>query len=207
VDEEVAARRHPGDELVPEPRWAWTHGVEVEASAEEVWPWIAQIGADRGGFYSYQWLENLAGCELRNSETLHPEWELEVGDALVLHPAGPPLEVVAREAGRWFVAYGAADEADRAAARPWATVSWLFEVEPLASDRCRLISRYRLACSDDLPTRLKFGPILGEPVGFVMDRGLLFGVKERAERRHPLLSPSHADAQPDSSRDSGNPLD
>ncbi len=83
----------PGDELVPAPVWAWTHGVQIDATPEQVWRWTAQVGADRAGFYSYQWLENLVGCELRNADAVHPEWELKVGDALLLHPKAPPLRV------------------------------------------------------------------------------------------------------------------
>jgi hypothetical protein len=62
LDAATAARGLPGDALVPAPRSHWTHGVEIDALAEEVWPWVAQVGADRGGFYSYEWLENLVGC-------------------------------------------------------------------------------------------------------------------------------------------------
>jgi hypothetical protein len=51
------------------------HAIEVEAPRDAVWPWLAQIGQDRGGFYSYEWLENLAGCRMRNAERIHPEWQ------------------------------------------------------------------------------------------------------------------------------------
>jgi hypothetical protein len=177
-----AARPYPGDERTGEPRWMWTHAVEIDAPAAAVWPWVAQVGADRGGFYSYQWLENLAGCEVHNAEVIHPEWQVQVGDGLRLHPQLPPLDVVLVEPGRCFLAVGASDPAARAAGRPWMTCTWLFAVEPLGADRCRFVSRYRVACSDDLVTRLQFGPALVEPIGFVMDRRMLLGVKERAER-------------------------
>jgi hypothetical protein len=182
VKAEAAERPHPADELVPAPRWAWTHGVEIDAPAAEVWPWVAQIGADRGGFYSYQWLENVAGCQVRNAETIHPEWEVRVGDQLVLHPEQPALPVVACERGHWFVVHAAMDETARSAGKPWVTASWLFQVEPLGEARCSVISRYRADCSDDLVSRLRFGPTLVEPVGFAMDRRMLLGVKQRAER-------------------------
>jgi hypothetical protein len=181
VDEATARRPLPGDDRIPEPRWSWTHGVEIEASAEVVWKWIAQIGADKAGFYSYQWLENLAGCDLQNAETIHPEWEVKQGDGLSLHPKMPPLAVVAVEAPRWFLAWAAPDENARKAGKPWVAASWLFHVEPMGEARCRLISRYRAACSDDLATRLSFGPAIVEPIGFAMDRRMLLGVKERAE--------------------------
>jgi hypothetical protein len=181
VDEATAARTYPGDEIVESPSWAWTHGTEIDAPAENVWPWVAQIGADRGGFYSYQWLENLAGCALRNAETIHPEWAIEKGGALVLHPDMPPLSVDLVAPGKWFVAHAPVDEVARVAGQARAAVSWLFFVEPLGPQRCRLISRFRCACPDDILSRLQFGPALIEPIGFAMDRHMLKGIKERAE--------------------------
>lgn len=181
VDAATAARAFPGDDLVPHPRWSWTHGIEIEAPARDVWPWVAQVGADRGGFYSYQWLENVAGCGLRNTGTIHPEWEVKEGDGLSVHPRMPRLPIVSLVRGHHFVAYGAPDEAARAAGRPWIAVTWLFLVEPLDDRGCRFVSRYRCASSDDLGTRLGFGPTLIEPVGFAMDRRMLLGVKRRAE--------------------------
>jgi hypothetical protein len=183
LDSKMAAREYPGDHLIAEPRWSWTHGVEIDAPPDVVWPWIAQLGADRAGFYSYQFLENIAGCELRNAESIHPEWALRPGDALVLHPHVPPLRVVAAEPGRYLLAEAAADPLARVVGAGWVTLSWLNFLEALAATRCRLISRYRCACSDDVATRLAFGPELVEPVGFAMDRRMLLGIKQRAEQR------------------------
>jgi hypothetical protein len=177
----LAERAYPGDELVPAPEWSWTHGIEIGASAQEVWPWVAQLGADRGGFYSYQALENAVGCRLRNAEALHPEWTLAQGDSLRLHPKMPPLVVAALERGRFLVAHGPADEGARAAGKPWANVSWLFFLEPLGEQRCRLVSRYRCSMSKDLASHLALGPTLLEPVGFAMDRRMLLGIKARTE--------------------------
>jgi hypothetical protein len=181
VDEATAARAYPGDELVENPGWGWTHGTEIDVPAETVWPWVAQVGADRGGFYSYQWLENLAGCDLRNAETIHPEWAIRKGGTLVLHPNMPPLRVDLVEQGKWFVAHAPVDEAARAAEQSQPAVSWLFLVEPLGPERCRLISRFRCAYPDDILSQLQLGPALVEPIGFAMDRRMLKGIKERAE--------------------------
>lgn len=183
IDAVVAARTFAGDEIVPTPRWGWTHGVEIDAPPGEVWPWLAQLGADRGGFYTYQWLENVTGCELRNAETIHPAWAISEGDSLILHPKIPPLRVVAMEHGHFFVAHAPADTAARAAGKPWAEASWLFLVEPVGEGRSRFISRYRCATSDDLASRLGFGPALMEPIGFAMDRRMLLGVKARVEAK------------------------
>jgi hypothetical protein len=173
LTEEEAFQSFPGDDLVPAPTWGWTHAVRVDAPAEAVWPWVAQIGGDRAGFYSYQWLENLFGSDLANAERVRPEWEVRKGDDFVLHPKLPPLSVVRVEPGRSFVAFG--DDPD-------VSVSWLFRVEPIDDGHCRFVSRYRCRCDGDLKTRLEYGPWLAEPLGFAMDRRMLLGVKERAER-------------------------
>jgi hypothetical protein len=171
---EEAARAYPGDDLVADPEWSWTHAVEIEAPAPVVWPWVAQIGADRAGFYSYQWLENLAGADLVNAERIHPEWQVCKGDELVVHRQLPPLVVDRVEPGHWFVAH---------AASPVVSVTWLFLVEPMGERHCRLVSRYRCRTkSEEFAAHAVFGPWISEPLGFAMDRRMLLGIKTRAER-------------------------
>lgn len=189
LDAEAAGRTYPGDELVASPRWGWTHAVEIQATCEDVWPWIAQLGGDRGGFYSYQWLENVAGCELRNAEAVHPEWALHEGDALKLHPQMPALTVAGLQRDRWFVVHGPAAPEARAQGKHWAEVSWLFHLEPLGPARCRLVSRYRCATSNDLATRTRLGAATVEPIGFAMDRRMLLGVRERVEAARKTKKP------------------
>jgi len=53
----------PGDDLVAYPKGDYTHAITIRASAAEIWPWLVQLGQGRGGFYSYEWLENLVGCQ------------------------------------------------------------------------------------------------------------------------------------------------
>lgn len=196
VSEAEAEAPHAGDQLVPTPLWSWTHGVEIDAPTERVWRWVSQLGADRGGFYSYQWLENLAGCGLRNADAVHQEWELELGDDLVLHPKVPALTIVQLERGRHLVAYAPADEAALAAGKPWAVASWLFELQDLPQGRTRLISRYRVDCSGDFANRLALGPSLLEPIGFAMDRRMLLGIKQRVERESRQLQTSFVRSEP-----------
>ncbi|TVZ06584.1 hypothetical protein EAS64_04115 [Trebonia kvetii] len=199
---QAVARRYPGDDLVPLPRWGWTHAVQIQAPAADVWPWVAQIGADRGGFYSYQWLENLIGCQVRNAAAVHPEWAAREGGELHLHPKAPPLRIVSVQPGRAQVAYMAPVPALSNARQPeappsggparasdrWMTASWLFLVEPAGPGRCRVISRYRCDTSGDLLSRLQFGPAIVEPVSFAMDRRMLIGIRQRAERAGRSLS-------------------
>jgi hypothetical protein len=81
----------------------------------------------------------------------------------------------------------------------WVEVTWLFLVEPLGQERCRVISRYRCATSDDFATRLQFGPTLVEPVSFAMDRRMLQGIKARAERAAPRQTGASSTQPPSAS--------
>jgi hypothetical protein len=56
----------PGDEIVHAPTWTYTHAITILAPRAAVWPWLVQIGQDRGGFFSYEVLENLVGCHIHN---------------------------------------------------------------------------------------------------------------------------------------------
>lgn len=127
-------------------------------------------------------LENVVGCEVYNAEAIHPEWEVRAGGSVPLHPKMPPIPVVELSAGHHYVAFAGADPAAKAAGRPWIETSRLFFVEPLGPNRTRFVSRFRCASSDDLVTRLAFGAATIEPTGFAMDRRMLPGVRQRAER-------------------------
>ena len=180
IHEEDAESEFPGDDIVPVPSWMWTHAVEIDAPREQVWPWIAQLGADRAGFYSYQFLENLAGCNVRNAETVHDEWVRSDGAPLSLHPRLPPLEVQTKPNELLLARL----DMDKTRA------SWLVYLEPLGPGRCRCISRYRCVTSPDLASRVRLGPALMEPVSFAMDRRMLRGLKERAERARAAAAAS-----------------
>ena len=75
----------PGDELVRADAATTTRAITIDAPVECVWPWIAQIGEDRGGFYSYSWLERAAGAQIHNADVIHPWWQdPRVGDTVWL---------------------------------------------------------------------------------------------------------------------------
>lgn len=159
---EERRRALPGDELVPEPGLIVTHAITIDAPAEAVWPWVAQIGQDRGGFYSYEWLENLAGCEIRNADRVHPEWQQrQIGEPVPLFPGTPGLPVTVFEPGRALGLEG------------WG----LLLVEPAGAGRSRLIVRGRIARG----AATAFYLTLLEIPHFVMERQMLLGIKRRAE--------------------------
>ena len=152
----------PGDDVVPDPALQTTRAVTVDAPVEEVWPWLAQIGQDRGGFYSYQWLENLAGCEMRNAEQIHPDWQhRDIGETVLLHPA-TGLEVARFEPERSYAFAG----------------GWYFALAPIGERRTRLFARGRIPRGR---FRVAYAALLEMP-HFIMERKMLLGIKARAER-------------------------
>ena len=153
----------PGDELSPRPAFQQTHVVRIGAPAAEVWAWIAQIGQDRGGFYSYTWLENLAGCRMHNADRIHPEWQVRsVGETVRLHPAAG-LKVLRLQPGRTLVLEG----------------GWSMHVADDGPDSCRLIARFRAPAG---VAGSAYGLLLELP-HFLMERRMLLEVKRRAEAR------------------------
>jgi hypothetical protein len=163
-----------GDELVPGEPVASTRAVTIDAPVEDVWPWLAQIGQDRGGFYSYEWLENLAGCRMRNADRIDPEWlHRDPGDIVRMHWAcGMPV---------------ARFEPNRALAlEGWGT----FLLEPLDQRHTRLLARGHrrpgLAGLWDL--------LLIEVPHFLMERKMLLGIKMRAEAAASVPADERADS-------------
>jgi len=61
------AKSLPGDTFLPEESSTCTRAITIDAPPDRVWPWIAQMGQGRGGFYRYAWLENLFGCQIVRS--------------------------------------------------------------------------------------------------------------------------------------------
>lgn len=167
-----------GDDLIPHPKWGYCRAVSIAAPPEAVWPWIAQVGQGRGGFYSFELLENIVGCRITNAETILSEYQaINVGDEIRLHPTVPPLLVALVEPGRSLVLRGApVDEPTGERESLWA-----FHVLADGSGRCRLVERGRTIHGSSFADRLAFSPLLVEPIGFVMSREMLLGIKERAE--------------------------
>ena len=74
VKEDEQLRDLPGDELVNIVKGRYDHAITIKAPAAVVWPWIVQIGQNRGGYYSYELLENLVGCRIHNADRVIPEF-------------------------------------------------------------------------------------------------------------------------------------
>ncbi len=162
--------RLPGDEFVPAPTIASTHAITINKPAENIWPWIAQIGQDRGGFYSYTLLENLIGCRMKNADRIHSQWQnLGEEDAVQLHPKFPPMLVKKIETARHLVLFQQTNFV-------WI---WAFVLKQLNDDQSRLLIRTRIF-SDRLIVTLPLYPVmtLGH---YFMERKMLMGIKRRSE--------------------------
>ena len=180
VRDEELRQPFPGDDLVPEPRWQYLHGITVNAPPARVWPWIAQLGQGRGGFYSYQLLENLVGCRIQNVETVIPDLQkISVGDPVRIHPQMPPLRVAVVQPGQAIVLHS---RAERTAGQDPHDLSWAFVVREAEDGQSRLFSRYRADYPPGWASALTYGAWIVEPVGYAMDVKMLAGIRWRAER-------------------------
>ena len=113
-----------------------SRSVRIMAPPERVWPWVAQIGQERGGFYSYTWLENLLGCDITNADRIHGEWQHpRVGDQVHLHPQ-VALDVAEVRDGERLVLQGT---------NPAYEFTWTFAVERRPAGTELVVGeRYRL---------------------------------------------------------------
>ena len=172
-------RRLPGDELIAVPTWGYTHAITIDAPRSRVWPWLVQLGQGRGGFYSYERLENLIGCDIHNVSEIRPELQhLCVGDTIRMHASGFGPQVTILEPERALVLGGPPDARGSQA-------TWGFHLLDGANGTTRLLERGRGAPGRGFAAKLGFGPYLMDPIGFVMSRRMLATIKMLAESARP----------------------
>src|SRR6266516_4288001 len=166
----------PGDEFIADPGLTATRAITVRASADRVWPWIAQLGQGRGGFYSYDFLENLVGCDIHSADRIVREWQdVAVGDEVRLAPE-VALIVASLERGRSLVLRGGIPIGHTA---PPYDFTWAFALRDEPDETTRLGVRERYAYARPW-ARLIVEP--AEAISFVMSQKMLRGIKDRAER-------------------------
>lgn len=167
---EERARRMAGDELISDANQRTTHAVTVDASPDDIWPWLVQIGFQRGGLYSYDWLDRLFGFLDRPSATrILPEFQqLAVGDRILLGHEELTVGVLEPPHALALI--------DHSHGMEWV---WQFGLYPLDDRHTRFVSRG----TERVPhTAIAWlGMRLMEPAAFIMTRRMLLGVKERAE--------------------------
>jgi hypothetical protein len=164
----------PGDELVYPARTRTTRAIDIAAPVQDVWPWLAQIGEDRGGFYSYSILERAAGANVHNASTIHAEWQdVHVGDVVWLAEryGEHACEVVADVQPQSHLVLIAKRDVERIEKGERASGSWAFILRPTARG-----TRLLVRGSGDL-----VGHAFFDVPHFVMERKMLKGIRRRAE--------------------------
>lgn len=154
----------PGDDLVPGAS-STTRAVPVAAPPAAVWPWLAQIGWGRAGWYSYDWIDNDGRP---SADTILPEWQgLAVGDRI---PMTPDAGFVVREVQPPHHLVALSDDG---------RTSWCLRVADDGSGGSRLVSRFR----DHTPITpaSALWLLVADPGVFVMERKMLRGIAARAE--------------------------
>jgi hypothetical protein len=165
----------PGDDLVEEGAIRTTRGVVIDAPPAEVWPWLAQIGEDRAGFYSYSLLERAVGAKIHNANVVHPEWQdVNVGDTVWLarrYGQHASMVVAAVEAGSHLVLMSPNDF-DRVQDGKKAAGAWGFHLRN-TDGRTRLLIRGSGGA---------VGHFAFDVPHFVMEQKMMRGIRSRVER-------------------------
>jgi len=179
--------RLPGDSISPRASAQVTHAINIDAPPEAVWPWIVQIGQERGGFYSYTFLENLLGCDMHNTKRIVPEWQQRVvGDTVWF---GTPkrfkgqarMIVAVAEPNRDLAFSTPADWKRRQSSDEGLDGSWELALQPKAGNTTRLLARARTEAYPSFGKRV-VNFIFWEPAHFIMERKMLLTIKELAEK-------------------------
>jgi hypothetical protein len=167
----------PGDEFVPAANYRIDHGITIDAPPEVVWPWLIQIGQDRGGFYSYTKLENAVGAHITNANRIIPEWQKrQVGELVPTVPENYLGGVFGRRLGCKLLKVV---PGEALVLEGWGA----FVVLPTIDNKTRMLIRTRgdgtpsFAGLLEAPSRL----LVYEPAHLIMERGMLIGIKRRAE--------------------------
>ncbi len=174
----------PGDELLPGAELVTTRAIGISAQPASIWPWLVQMGSGRGGAYTYDWLENLAGMHMHSANEILPQFQdTKLGDELSLGPGRGVMRVEVLNPERALAA--------RFQDGNWV---WIFALLPSAgpdgqpdgvaeaTSVTRLISRNRMNLpAKAQPARAIYSLIM-EPGSLVLERRMLLGIKERAER-------------------------
>jgi len=172
------SRGLPGDDLIPQPQLSWNHALTIHATPEQISPWLVQIGDTRGGFYSFTFIENLFMIAAKNSDRyvnagrVHPEWQNPpIGQGMIMNY----LAIQDYRPGEYVLASATPE-------MPGFQWTWLWVLQPLDQGSTRLLVRHRFLFPAGMPENLTTAVL---DAGYVMERGMILGIRDRAEGRIP----------------------
>ena len=147
-----------------------TRAITINAPPAAIWPWLVQMGSGRGGAYTYDWIENLFGLNMHSADRILPQYQdVKIGDELPMGPGRPVMRVEVLDPQRTLTV--------RISDMNWV---WIFALVP-ENGTTRLISRNRIVTAG-LPGKPPVHLLSMEPGSLVMERKMLLGIKQRAER-------------------------
>lgn len=184
----------PGDEVIAAPRWATTHAITIAAPPADVWPWLAQMGITRGGWYLSQRLDRIVWrIDNPSVDRIVPELQrLAIGDVIPDSVNGTAhFRVVGLEPERALVLHSRRHPTtgiwpDSDAERPgwYLDFSWAFVLRALPDRRSRLLLRTRAAVMRDHAAAPRWTGLLlplADFADFIYTRQMLRGIRRRAE--------------------------
>lgn len=173
-----STRLLPGDDILEPATESLTHAITIHRPRRDVWPWLAQMGAGRAGWYSYDFIDNGGR---RSAEWIIPELQqVATGD---IFPALPGVTMgftlLRYDPERYLILgwYPAPDEPPM--------MTWAFVLEEPTPDTTRLVVRSRVSRNYQPPFGLPTWTVTSlVPWGhFIMQRKQLHGIARRAEGR------------------------
>lgn len=159
--------KFPVEEFISSNRVISTRAITIHATKEKIWPWIAQTGQNRGGFNSYYWLENLFGAKMVNADTVRPEWQ---------NPQRGDTVYYGKNEGYALVSLAKINEY-------YSLGGWTFYLHPLDANNTRLIVRYPSMEIRQSKSATLYYYGLFEPLHFIMESGMMMGIKQQAEKQ------------------------
>lgn len=161
----------PFNEFISPNRIVSTRAINIKATKENVWTWVAQTGQNRGGFNSYYWLENLFGAKMINNDIPNPKWENPQVCDSVYYGYNQPFTKVSFVKQHEYYSLG----------------GWVFYLKHIDAGNTRLIVRYPSMEIKQSKFKTAYYYGLFEPLHFIMESGMMMGIKQRAERQQKLI--------------------
>lgn len=182
----------PGDTEPRDRPFEVQHAVTIDAPAEDVWVWLMQLGQDRGGFYSYDWLERAFGVDVHNVREVRPEWQQrQAGDFIRAAQPGYLGGVFGNPPG-WTV--GEVTPEQSLLIEKWGA----FVLQPTDDEHTRFIIRSTMS-NKQIPVWASAVNLLAfQTPHFIMQRRMLLTIKELAEERYAQRAADSAVQRPSS---------